>query len=179
MRSQTIKLEARSFLIAITLIMTVSSCAAVRVSSVSKLHPPEPEQSGALRLAEVKTFGTQEEIRNLKSQHQTFIASGLDPLALPDRSVAAGQTYCCGGPSDDAMAMWFYVPTKLELNVGDIVEVKMGRQPDGADPGIVNVAIRIREKSQCRWVPPNPNLWARILFCDWMEQEGWIEKKVS
>lgn len=80
------------------------------------------------------------------------------------------------------MAMWFLVPAGMVIAVGDITEVRMGRQPSGDYPGTVNVATRVREKANdvgksCKWMPDSPGLWGRILYCDWMKQEGWIERE--
>ena len=48
--------------------------------------------------------------------------------------------------------------------------------------GTINTATRVRQRKdasnpQCRWVPDNEKLWMRVLYCDWMEAEGWVEKK--
>jgi len=68
------------------------------------------------------------------------------------------------------------------VEVGDIAEIKMGRQSSKTDLGEVNIATRVRERkdakeASCRWDPPNERLWMRVLYCDWMRGEGWTHKK--
>jgi hypothetical protein len=73
-----------------------------------------------------------------------------------------------------------YVPPDVTVELGDIVEVRMGRESTKTDPGAVNVAVRVREKqgapdSQCSWDPPNNTMWRRLLYCKWMPAEGWTK----
>lgn len=148
----------------------------------SRLYPPTEKQNDVLRVAKVMQLATREEILDLGVHYDTLVASGIRDSDLSDGSLATGQVYCCGGPSDEGMAMWIYVPAGMAVEVGDIVEVRMGHQPRGDDPGLVNTAIRIRVKKDvtdgpCRWMPRDETLWTRILYCDWMEEEGWIREK--
>lgn len=176
MHSKPLQAAVRKLLFAAAAGMVLSSCAAVSASKTSRLHPPEASEAGAHRVAEVRALATREEILDLGAHYRFLVDSGIEPAELKDGSLAVGQTYCCGGPSDQSMAMWIYVPAGPAPKVGDIVEVRMGRQPEGEDPGAVNVLMRIREKEDCRWEPQNPKLWMRVLYCDWMEDEGWVEK---
>jgi hypothetical protein len=76
----------------------------------------------------------------------------------------------------------FYVPKGINVQVGDVVEIHAGSPGDLKKPsGPVNMLTRIREKqndfgSQCRWDPPNPAFRQRILYCDWMQTEGWTRE---
>lgn len=163
-----------------TLIITVSltSCAGV-AGGVSKVHPPTRDHTGAVRLAEVMQLKTRQEIVSLGPHYQHILASGIRDANLHDGSLAAGRVYCCGGPPETRNSIWFYVPNEVNVEVGNLVLVRMGRQPSKSDPGLVNTAVQVRhnEISQgpCRWVPEKEGLWMRILYCDWMEEEGWIK----
>jgi len=152
------------------------------LASPSRLYPPTKKQNDVLRVAKVIQLATREEILDLGVHYDTLMASGIRDSDLSDGSLATGQVYCCGGPSDEGMAMWIYVPEGMAVEVGDIVEVRMGHQPRGDDPGLVNTTIGIRVKKDvadgsCRWMPRDETLWTRILYCDWMEEEGWIREK--
>ena len=177
--------------------MNRTSCASIRISmlsgaamvlavspafSVSKLYPPTRDHTGVLRLAEVMSIATRQDIIQSGVHYQHLLASGIPDAALVDGSLGDGKIYCCGGPNETGYSVWFYVPSDLKIEVGDIVEIRMGRQARGSDKGTVNVATRVREKHaapnpSCRWDPPNDKLWARILYCDWMEEEGWTLTK--
>ena len=141
----------------------------------SRLHPPTKKQNGVLRVAKVMELATRDEILGLGVHYDTMMASGIRDSDLRDGSLATGQVYCCGGPSDAGMAMWIYIPADMAVEVGEFVEVRMGRQPRDDEPGRVNTAIRVGES--CRWMPLDNTMWTRILHCDWMEEEGWIRKK--
>ena|SRR5215471_9831369 len=145
----------------------------------TRLHPYHI-QAGALRMAEVVGVAAKAQIRGGWT-YEVLVRSGVNPSQIQDGSLAGARVYCCGGPNEEETAILFYVPNGMSVEAGDIVEVRMGRQPDNGDPGAVNTLAQIRQKRDakerpCRWVPPNPRLWVRMLYCDWMPQEGWVER---
>jgi hypothetical protein len=124
---------------------------------------------------------------------QACMESGITPAEFRAGSLARGRNYCCGGSTEVENTLLFFMPATVDARVGDVVEVRMGRAPskDNA-PGIVNTATRVRDRApdgrtpawgidgdwtgrSCRWVPENDALWGRLLYCDWMPDEGWIE----
>jgi len=157
------------------LMISMTSCA-----TVSKLHPPISDEAGALRLAEVMQLITRQQIVTLGVHYEHLLASGIKDADLGDRSLGLGRVYCCGGPSEMSNALAFYIPRGVSVEVGDIVEIRMGRQPGTTDPGVVNTVVRVRHKlysqQPCHWVPEKEGLWMRVLHCDWMEKEGWVER---
>lgn len=161
----------------VSLMVTLASCL-----SGSRLHPDPytPEDAGALRLVQVANIATRQQIVASGDHYRFLLAAGIADSDLVDGSLIAGRIYCCGGPNEAGTAPWVFVSRGVQLAVGDIVEVRMGRSPSGGDPGIVNTALRVRQKAgesgPCRWIPENPSLWARYLYCPWMEQEGWQER---
>jgi hypothetical protein len=159
----------------IALPMVLASCA-----SVSRLHPYKVP-ANSLRLTEVVYLGSREEIVAARTTYQTLLASGIQDSDLQNGSLAAGRVYCCGHPNEVDMTIFFYVPATWPVHVGDLVEVRMGSEPDTRDSGAVNTAVRVRQTRDatervCQWIPPNPRLWMRILYCDWMQTEGWVEQ---
>jgi hypothetical protein len=166
---------------AVLLVMIFLACA-VSNAGTSKLYPPSKDEAGALRLAQVMTTATREEILKLTVQREHLLASGLKDSDFQDGSLAMGRVYCCHPSTDEGTAMWFYVPPDIPVNPGDIVAVRMGREATKKDPGKVNTAVEIRQKkdapnSRCSWDPPDDKLWRRVLYCDWMPAEGWTLKK--
>lgn len=163
--------------VGVIIMASLTSCA-----SVSKVHPPISDDTGALRLAEVMQLGTRQEIVALGDHYKHLLASGLNDSDLRDGCLGRGKVYCCGGFLEQAQGneMWFYIPNDMRVEVGDIVEVRRGRQPTTNDPGAVNTAVRVRHNEishgPCRWVPEQEGLQKRVLFCDWMEKEGWVER---
>ncbi len=157
------------------IMVSLASC-----SSVSRVHPPTADDAGVVRLAEVMQIATRQQIVALGSHYNHLLAAGITDSDLRDGSLGAGRVYCCGGPPEQGAAIWFYIPRELNIQVGNIVEVKMGRQPADSDPGVVNSAIRVRHlnmsQGPCRWSPERDGLWMRVIHCDWMEREGWVER---
>lgn len=154
----------------ITATILLTSCA-----SVSRFHPLIRGEAETHRLAQVTAVATR---RELGAQYDNLIASAgtrnIDPC---DGRFAKGIVYCCGGPN---LSIWFCVPSGMEIESGDLVEVQMGKQPEGGSSGQVNVAAQVRHKkanveNHCRWDPPDDRLWMRTLQCDWMVQEGWVQ----
>src|SRR5262249_43304605 len=79
-------------------------------------------------------------------------------------------------PNETDSALFTLVPSNAQLpEIGDIVEVRSGRQPSDGDVGALNTVTRVvqRGPGECRWDPPKDYLWRRILYCDWMASQGW------
>jgi hypothetical protein len=127
-------------------------------------------------------LATREEILKLGEQLQHLRASGIQDSDFRDGSVAMARIYCCHLSTDEGTAIWFYTPPELQVQVGDLVVVRMGRKATKKDGGAVNLAIEVREhkdntNSQCSWDPPDETKWRRLLYCKWMPAEGWALKK--
>lgn len=152
----------------------LTSCA-----SVSRFHPLVPGEAGTHRLALVTAVATRQE---MGAQYGNLIASaGMGDADPCDGRFAKGIVYCCGGPD---LSIWFCAPKGMNFEPGDVVEVQMGRQPGDGSSGRVNIATQVRHKKadtedHCRWDPPKDYLWMRTLYCDWMAQEGWVQKERS
>jgi hypothetical protein len=84
---------------------------AVSSAGTSKRYPPSKDQAGgALRLAQVMTTTTREEILRLTTQREHLLASGLQDTDFKDGSLAMGRVYCCHPSTDEGTAIWIYVP---------------------------------------------------------------------
>ena len=143
---------------------------------------PDEVPPDSLRLIQVMLMGTRSDIESVKEWHAALLQSGVPDSDIKDGSMAVGRIWCCGGPAEISDRQAFYIPPSLKVVPLDIVEVRAGREPAKGDPGQVNVATRIVRgandaSTTCRWEPQNPRLWMRVLYCDWMPQEGWVELK--
>lgn len=143
--------------------------------------------AGSLRLAQVMQLASRNEIREIKVLYEVIRASGFNDSDIVDGSVALARIYCCGGLTENisfekANAVMLYVPRGLIVTLGDIVEVRVGRPPEMGDSGLLNVITRVVEQhgaegEGCWWDPKNSNnKWLRVLYCDWMPEEGWIKQ---
>jgi hypothetical protein len=137
----------------------------------------------SLVLAQIRGFATQQEILGIPTLVNTLELSGIPRSRIKDGMVADGRIFCCGGPNESDYALWFYVPEGVDTTVGDIVEVKLGAvvlkgDPVRAPPNTMQKVCSKLESvgEECRWVPDNPRLWGRVLYCDWMEKEGWVQQ---
>ena len=159
-------------------ILMLTSCTAT--SRLHGAHVPE----GSLRLGEVMQIAPREAILRNDLMYETLVTSGISESEIRDGSVVVARVFCCGGPNEKGTAIWFYVPSSINIEVGDIAEiwsgkeVKEGESLAGATP---NTATRVREKrsspdKKCRWVPEREYLWARVLYCDGIEEEGWVQQ---
>ncbi len=100
---------------------------------------------------------------------------------IRDGSVAVSRIYCCGGPAEKSTAPAAYVPAGISVERGDMVEVRVGHPSKKGGPPELNTVMRIRHKADekngsCGWDPPNERWWMRVLYADWMPQEGWVHK---
>jgi hypothetical protein len=74
-----------------------------------------------------------------------------------------------------------YIPKGLKVDIGDIVEVRVGRSPKSGEAGLLHTVTRVVQKykekgEMCWWDPRDDRLWLRVLYCDWMQKEGWIKQ---
>jgi hypothetical protein len=165
------------------------------------IYPHTAEHTSALRVAEIMELQSGKELQGFKGGKEfsemaleALKDSGLTDAEIREGALAVAREYCCGGPAEAQNVVLLFVPQGLPVEPGDIVEVKMGEAPTRGKRGRANIAIKVREKHygsempkwgsspsrvnrSCRWVPENPDLWNRVLYCDWMEDEGWTEYK--
>lgn len=159
-------------LVGLSLLPALTSCA-----TYSALHganvPPQ-----RLLLAEVVHLVPRSElIQQSPSGYQSLLASGIKDADIQDGSVAWGRVYCCGGKTEQAYAFAFYVPAELRVQRGTLVGVRSGPGLKSGEIGTpVNTVTRVVDRSGCHWDPPGTGLM-RVLYCDWMEREGWKRYK--
>ena len=166
-------------------VLILTGCAGTPV-----IYPHTPGHVGALRVAEIMELKSGKELP--KIYFQALKDSGISDTKIQQGTLAAGRVYCCGGSNEIVNIIMVFIPQEVSVEPGDIVEVKMGKAPEQGKLGIVNIATRVREKHEgrelpkwgssgdrtnqsCRWIPEESYLWHRILYCDWMKEEGWIE----
>lgn len=151
----------------------------------SRLHsdsiPP-----GSLRLAQVMEIAKGADIMGDQELRKAVVAAGIGEDKIVDGSIVAARIYCCGGMSAKSSpevvnSRILYVPKGIPLAVGDLVEVKVGREAANGDGGELNTVQRLVEPygapdPHCWWDPRDDRLWMRVLRCDWMEKDGWIKQ---
>jgi len=121
--SQVSRCPLRKLRSAVLLMMICFFACAVSSAGTSKLYPPSKDQAGALRLAQVMTTATREDILKLTTQREHLLASGLQDSDFKDGSLAMGRVYCCHPSTDEGTAIWFYAPPDIPVQPGDIVVV--------------------------------------------------------
>ena len=160
--------------------------------TASRMHadwlPPH-----SLRLVQVVDLATREDIEKViispsagLTIYQNLKAADIPEREIHDGSVGSGIVFCCGGDISKDTFVMFYIPEGLQVGPRDIVEVNVGDPLREDNLGSVpNVATQVRQKdgenAGCRWEPENPYLWARVLYCQGMKEEGWVQatKKVG
>jgi hypothetical protein len=180
-KSQAAPRTTDQFRLAVLFIVIFSTCA-MSSAATSRLYPPNDNETGGLRLVQVVELATRDQILKLGVNLKYLYASGVKDTDLKDGSVAMAIVYCCHLATEERTAIGFYVPPDVQVKVGDLVTVRMGRKQTKKDPGTVNVAVEVREHEDtptplCSWNPPNDKLWLRVLYCSWMPAEGWTHKK--
>src|SRR5260370_3815373 len=126
--SQACRWRFRKLWPAVLLMMICLFVYAVSSAGTSKLYPPSKDQAGALRLAQVMTTATREDILKLTTQREHLLASGLQDSDFKYGSLAMGRVFCCHPSLEEGMAIWFYVPPDAPVQGGDIVVVRMGHE---------------------------------------------------
>ena len=137
--------------------------------------------TGSMRLEQVMEIGKRADILQYKELYEAIIASGIKDSEIKDGSVVVARITCCGGPSEKLDSRMLFVPKEINVALGDIVEVRVGRPPEKGDAGMLNTVTRVVQKDgdndgKCWWDPKDERLWLRILYCDWMPKEGWVKQ---
>jgi hypothetical protein len=169
----------RRFLIFLTLFV-VTGC-----SNNLRIHS-DFVPAGSLRLAQVMVLGKRTEIEQAKPIFDAILAAGIQDAEIVDGSVVMARIFCCGGLTDNLSSekvnsVILFVPKEVTVAQGDIVEVRVGRPPKNGDGGKVHLVTRVVQRYEgneqgCWWDPKDNRLWLRVLYCEWMPNEGWIKQ---
>ena len=151
-------------------------------AATSRFHA-QNVPDGSLRAGEVVVVGSRQQIRNFDWAYKVLIAAGIPDAEIRDGSVVFVRVFCCGGPNEEATILMGYVPQGKAADLGDIVEIWSGQMVEEGDPPgpWPNTITRVLEDHAalaraCRWDPDNPQLWMRVIRCDWMPSEGWVQQ---
>ncbi len=135
------------------------------------------------QVSEVMNLASREQIVAEPKIYQVLLSAGIADQDIRNGSLGVGRVYCCGGKGTvetDEPAV-FYIPPEHQVEQGDVVEFRVGKDPDGGTPGQLNTVVKVRHKKgtesgACRWLPDDvPGLWMRVIYCDWMAREAWKE----
>jgi hypothetical protein len=173
-------------LLGIVLFGTLAACTGTpnqpvfaKISHLHANHVPD----GSLRVGEVMVVATREEIRQSNYLPSALSVAGVTDERIRDGTVILARVFCCGGPNEFETRQYVYVPEKYQVSVGDIVEIWSDRMLAEGEPvdALPNTVTGVREPASaphkaCRWLPDNPALWVRVLYCDWMQSEGWVQQ---
>ena len=149
----------------------------------SRLFPYYEEDTGVLRLGQAVHVAARSEIIDSGRHYEFLLSTGISDADLGEGRLIVVRVYCCGGRIEQDQALWAYVPPGSNVETGDFVELQMGRVPGKDDPGIVNKVTAVRQKNAdagngpCRWEPDNPSLWMRIVYCEGIDRNGWLQRK--
>lgn len=142
--------------------------------------------TGSFRLAQVTSIAKRDEITQISELYEAIKSSGVDDSEIVDGSVVLARIYCCGGITENTSsevvnARMLFVPKELQVGLGDVVEVRVGNPPEDSERGQLNTVTRIVQKYEseaqnCWWDPKDDRLWLRVLYCDWLPEEGWVKQ---
>ncbi len=162
--------------------ITLTILLSIGCAKTLRIYGADLKQEKGHQVTEIMDMGSREEILGIKELHDALSAAGVTSEDIKDGSVAVGRNFCCGGEGtvETEAPAWIYVPPSMSVERGDIVEFVVGAGPNGPANQRLNTAIRVRHKNgintnECRWEPDNPALWMRVIYCPWMEDEGWIK----
>jgi len=167
-------------LLAAACLLPLTGCAGAGGQRLyATLVPP-----GSIQMVQVTHVADRAEIVD-SPVYSELIAAGIRDAEIRDGSAAIGRVYCCGGPSgglERESLVFFYVPKNLKVGLLDFVDVRSEPQPSAEAPHpLPNTAVQVREKGGdqrklCRWLPDNPDLWKRVIYCAGMKEEGWVQQ---
>lgn len=139
---------------------------------------PETEEYGVLRAAGVMYLSTADDFKQHRTLHDTYAAAGVAESDMVDGASVVARMQCCQPNPEYSGPVVLYNQQHLPVSVGDFIEFRVGglKSPDHKNE--LNVITRVLQHGEsadgtCWWEPRNPALWKRIVYCEWMQQEGW------
>jgi hypothetical protein len=138
----------------------------------------ETVQYGVLRAAGVAYISTADDFKAHKTLHDTYAASGVAESDMVDGASVVARTQCCRPDTENSGPVVLYNQQHLPVSVGDFVEFRVGGLKSPDHKSELNVITRVLQHGEpedgaCWWEPRNPALWRRIVYCEWMQKEGW------
>ena len=132
-------------------------------------------EAGTLHAAEVVQVLTRTDILAVREIHESVNQSGVADSAITDGSVVVVRTMCCGPPST-SNAHGVFNPQGLTIQVGDVVEF---RWPGGSAVNSITRVVQTTGQADaaCWWDPKDEKLWRRVMYCNWMPQQGWVKQE--
>lgn len=138
------------------------------------------DASGHLLAAGVVQVATQAELAGTNF-HKDMLARGVDEASIVDGVLVVARMLCCRDNPKTSIAVYAYNPLAIQVAPGDLIELRVGdSQAKGTVDELVIVTRVLQRADQvdgmCRWDPPDPRLWLRFVYCDWMPAEGWVKR---
>jgi len=165
-----------SMILLVTLLFT--GCA---TKNAIRLYHSDDVPHKSHQLVEVFGSLSREMIVSRPRIYQAVLSAGHADHDIRDGILGIGRVYCWGGEGtpEEKLPGIFYIPPEHHVEVSDVVEFRVGKVPEDNRPGELNTFVKIRHKKDmesgaCWWLPDQPRgLWMRVIYCDWMESEGW------
>ena len=149
--------------------------AAINASSGCSVSAEKLGEAGTLHAGGVVEVLTRKDILASQGIHESLIGSGVADSAITDGSVVIVRTLCCGSPNTSNPHGMFN-PLGLTIHVDDVVEFLW------AGGSAVNSVTRVLQPAglvdgPCWWDPKDEKLWRRVMYCNWMPQQGWVKQE--
>lgn len=174
------RLAAASALLALTACtMPPNSSLTTSLGRIYATNVPD----GSLRAAQVVMVADAADVAPGTWGWQALRMAGVPEGEIGAGSIVIARVFCCGGEIEVATAPAAYVPKGMEVALGDFVEIwsdhatTADASPDTRPNRVTRVLQTTSSPSQaCGWRPDNPNLWMRLVQCDWMPAAGWSQQ---
>jgi hypothetical protein len=136
-------------------------------------------EQGTLHAGQVMEVETRQFILATRPMHDAVTAAGVTEASITDGSVVMVRLMCCGPPKSSLVNGYLNPnPQALPLKQGDFVEVRLGGQAAAQVNAVTRVLQHADQKDgACWWEPRNEDLWRRVVYCEWMQQEGWLQQE--
>jgi hypothetical protein len=141
--------------------------------------PTKAEDYGVLRAAGVVVVASANDFKEHKVLHDTYAAAGVAESEMVDGASIGARRQCCRPDMQNSGPVTLYNAQHLKIEVGDFVEFRVGGETTKDHKNELNVITRVLQHGEpadgeCWWDPRNPNLWRRVVHCEWMQKQGWI-----
>ena len=163
-----------------TLRCSVVAAAGLSLHGCGGSVPLKASEYGVLRAAGVVVIATAQDFKEHKVLHDNYAAAGVAEADMVDGASIGARMECCRPDIQNSSPVTLYNEKHLKIEVGDLVEFRVGGLKSTDHKEALNVITRVLQHGDppdatCWWEPRNPSLWRRVVFCEWMQKEGWVK----
>jgi hypothetical protein len=145
------------------------------------VDPGKAWELQTLRVGGVVHVGTRAEIKGTEAE-KLLKSEGVEDAGIVDGSAIVVRMLCCREDLQNTSVITTRNSQGLKVADGDFVEIRLGGTATKDHKAELNDLTRVVQRAgatdgSCWWDPKREGLWMRVVYCEWMPQQGWVKQE--